>query len=130
MSESLKKVTLFCKLGSEKVLKDNVLLKEIPRAYLRPFCFPEVRSGGYIRIFFSVFRWLLLLFFVFFFCFVFLFCSFFYFCFVFVPRGKSSVSSLGCSCCCCFFFLNFLLGCLLHSGCSFIHVFRVRQCGV
>ena len=32
MSESLKKVTLFCKLVSEKVLKDNVLLKEIPRA--------------------------------------------------------------------------------------------------
>ena len=38
--------------------------------------------------------------------------------FVFVPRGKSSVSSLGCFCCCCFF-LNFLLGCLLYSGCSF-----------
>ena len=35
----------------------------------------------------------------------------------FVPRGKSSVSSLGCFCCF-FSFLNFLLGCLLYSGCS------------
>ena len=37
---------------------------------------------------------------------------FFFFCFVFfffVPRGKSSVSSLGCFCCF-FFFLKFLVG--------------------
>ena len=40
-----------------------------------------------------------------------------FFCFFFVPRGKSSVSSLGCFCCF-FSFLNFLLGCLLYSGCS------------
>ena len=41
-----------------------------------------------------------------------------FFClFVFVPRKKSSVSSLGCFCCFFFSFLNFLLGCLLYSGC-------------
>ena len=51
-----------------------------------------------------VFLFFFFVFFGFFFCF---FCLFFFvlffFCFVFVPCGKSSVSSLGCFCC--FFFL-------------------------
>ena len=50
MSESLKKVTLFCKLGSEKVLKDNVLLKEIPR----PFVFQKLVRRGHLKIFLGV----------------------------------------------------------------------------
>ena len=67
------------------------------------FCFPEVSSAGEFENF-SMFRWLLLL--LFFTCLVFCFFvfSFFFFFFFFVPRGKSSVSSLGCFCCCCFFF--------------------------
>ena len=74
------------------MLIDNVLLKEIPRAcYLRPFCFPEVRSAGEFENF-SMFRWL------FFFLLLLLIFGFFLFfrSFFFVPRGKSSVSSLGC----------------------------------
>ena len=51
----VKKITLFCKLGSEKVLKDMVgvlLKKKIPRAwYFRLFCFLlEVRSAGEFEI--------------------------------------------------------------------------------
>ena len=95
----VKKSYLILQVGKWKsVLIDNVLLKEIPRAcYLRPFCFPEVRSAGEFENF-SMFRWLfllllLLLFFVYFF---FVFSFFFFVFFVFVPRGKSSVSSLGC----------------------------------
>ena len=73
------------------MLKDNVLLKEIPRALVFhvQFCLPEVSSAGEFENF-SMFRWLLLLFFVFCFFRSVLF-SFFFF---FVSRGKSSVSSL------------------------------------
>ena len=52
---------------------------------------------------------------------------FFFFFFAFVPRGKSSVSSLGCFCCF-FFLLKFLVGMSLFR--VFIHVFGVHQCGV
>ena len=97
MSESLKKVTLFCKLGSEKVLKDNVLLKEIPR----PFVFQKLVRRGHLKIFLGV----SLGFFLFFFLLLFFVFLFFSFCFVFLFFFV--------------FFLNFLLGFLLYSGCSF-----------
>ena len=44
------------------MLKDNVLLKEIPRAlvFRVQFCLPEVSSAGEFENF-SMFRWLLLL---------------------------------------------------------------------
>ena len=56
MSESLKKVTLFCKLGSEKVLKDNVLLKEIPRAlvFTSNFVFQKLVRREHLKIFLGV----------------------------------------------------------------------------
>ena len=107
MSESLKKVTLFCKLGSEKVLKDNVLLKEIPR----PFVFQKLVRRGHLKIFLGVslgffFVFFLLLFFVFFVFFV-LFCFLVFFC----------------------FFFKFLVG-ISSLFRVFIHVFEVNQCGV
>ena len=79
-------------------------------------CFPEVSSAGTFEIFSRCFAGI---FFVFFCCcfsvffFVFVFCLF-----VFVPCGKSSVSSYDVLVVFVFFF-NFLLGCLLYSGCSF-----------
>ena len=74
--------------------------------YLRPFYIVlEVSSAGEFKNF-SMFRWLLLLFFkffLFFFFVCFFFCSFF-FCF-FVPRGKSFVLF------CFLFFFNFKISC-------------------
>ena len=63
------------------MLKDNVLLKEIPR----PFCISDVSSAGHLKIFLGV---SLGFFFVFSCC-----CFSFFFFFVFVPCGKSSVFS-------------------------------------
>ena len=67
------------------MLKDNVLLKEIPR----PFCISDVSSAGTFENFSRCFAGIFLLLF-FFFVVVF---RFFFFLFVFVPCGKSSVSS-------------------------------------
>ncbi len=46
--------------------------------------------------------------------------------FFFVPREKSSVSSLGCFCCF-FFFLKFFVGMSSLSWVFIIHVFGVHQ---
>ena len=103
------------------MLKDNVLLKEIPRAlvFTSNFVFQKLVRRDHLKIFLGVSLAVVVVFR--FFCFFFLFFFFctFFFCFVFVPRGKSSVSSLGCSCCF-FFFLKFLVG-MSSSFWVFIH---------
>ena len=114
----LKKVTLFCKLGSEKVLKDHVLLKEIPR----PFLFSRSQFGGTFENFSRCFAGI---FFCFFFC-----CFSFFFCFLFVCF--CSMWKVVCLQFMMFFLLlplKFLVG-MSSLFRVFIHVFGVNQCGV
>ena len=134
MSESLKKVTLFCKLGSEKVLKDNVLLKEIPRAwyFTSNFVCQKLVPRENLKIFqcfagccccsCSSFFFVFCFFFVCFFFFV----LFFLFCFC----SMWKVVCLQFRMFLLFFFpLKFLVG-MSSLFRVFIHVFGVNQCGV